>query len=185
MLSGAVMLIDLSLDTRAGRREQAAAACVALALGITALAWWAPRSMANLDGLAKRTQSAAYADAAAAYATVQRVLAELPAPAAGRLRIAFDPRLFPPASDARMRILEFAGPFTGWHERPDAIVFSSKHTPAGEPVPAGSPLHRAYLAEQQGYAEYVADAAGRCRAQHCYRRAATLPEGGEVLVLVK
>jgi hypothetical protein len=182
-LSGIAMLIDLSLDGRAGRGERAAASCVAAAIGVAALACWAPLTIANLDRQAKRTQTAEYASAAEAYAMVQRVLAELPPPAAGRLLIAFDPLLFAPASNARMRIIEFAGPFTGWNERLDAIVFSRKHTPAGEPVPEGSPLRRAYLSEQQGYAQHVAEGAGRCLASHCYRRAATLPEGGEILVL--
>jgi hypothetical protein len=179
---GLLVLADVA---PASRLHRLAGRATAIALvGITCF-YWAPRTLANLDALAGRTDSDEYRRQRDAYAIVTAFLAQRAAAQPRRLLVAFDPLLFPPQSNDRYRIEEFYNRYTNWHALPDVIVFSARHTPAGPAVPADSPQYPAYLAERDGYARYVAGKDGRCSEQRCFRRQLALPDGGEILVLEK
>jgi hypothetical protein len=185
-IAGMLVLVDAA---PAMRLHKLAGGATAIALLVMACIYWAPRTFANLDALAGRTGSEEYRRQDASYAMVSGFLAQraaaAPAQPRRRIVVAYDPRLFPPASNEKYRIEEFYGRYTGWNALPEVIVFGARYTPAGPAVPADSPQYRAYLAEREGYARYVAGNDGRCPEAKCFRRQLELPNGGEILVLEK
>ena len=184
-LAGLLTLADASINQPGGRIRAIAGYGVAVGAISLAAAYWAPKAFANLDALAGRTRSNEYRTQRASYAAIVDFLERHPAPGGRRLQVAYDPALFNPSTNSRYRIWEFSGPYTRWNESPDVIVFGTKHTAAGEPVPADSPQYQDYLAEREGYAKFVVGEADPCPKPRCFRRELTLPSGGELLVLDK
>lgn len=148
-------------------------------------AWWLPHSLVRYESLAHRTASANYADEHSSFVKVLRFLDTHSKDRDRRLEVSIDPDLFLPQNTERYRITEFWGPFAQWDRTPDVIVFGPGHTERAKAPPSGSPNQGDYLLERDGYSRYVIGKNQKCLLASCYVREEMLPNGGEILVLVR
>jgi hypothetical protein len=161
------------------------ASSIALIVLVLSFVYWMPKSIDGFRGMASRTESEEYKTQYAAYLLVEKNLSELAKARQEKLTVSFDPALFPLKSGAKYEIVHFWGPFTEWTSKPDVIVFSQRHTLKGASVAEDSPAYAAFLEERAGYDKYVVENGTECTYSQCYERISTLPNGGEILVLMK
>jgi hypothetical protein len=164
---------------------RSSAALFSVLLLAVAVGFWLPSLSSELQKLAARTASPTYAVQLASYQRFVPFLQRQAETAGHKLRVRFTPSLFPPPESPAYDAREFWGPFVLWDEAPDVIVFGKVDTPQGPATPVDSPEYQQYRTAQDGYRRHVATAGPFCQVAPCYERAATLPDGGEILVLVK
>jgi hypothetical protein len=158
-----------------------ATATVLMTLGL-AVCFWAPRALANLAVLSRRTQTAEYRADHESYGRILSVLDGLPAaPGGRRARVVCSPSQFVPQSTPAYEVVEFWGAYD-WSVVADVIVLSKGNTGAVAGYAPGSAEYGRYLDEQAGYAAHVAPRGTPCRTPPCFEVVESLPNGGQVLV---
>jgi hypothetical protein len=155
----------------------------AMTVAVMAIFYWTPDSIAGFKQLSIRTEQPEYKAEFESYRHVVDTLNNLSLSQNRTLSVAFDPILFPPASNSDYQITEFWGPYVNWDTDVDVIVFSSVHTPQGAPCLAGSYNYQFCLVERRMYSRYVIDKHEVCAKAKCYKRYGRLPNGGEILLL--
>jgi hypothetical protein len=146
---------------------------------------WAPNTINNLKALALRTNSEEYVLQYDSYKIVLQFLQNQSAINNHVLIVKLTPSLFPPESNKKYKIEEFWGPYIQWSDSPDLIIFGSINTPRGRSTPSDSPEYKSFLMEREGYAKHVVERGGSCVLKPCFEKALLLPNGGEILVLVR
>jgi len=146
--------------------------------------WWVPNSILEYRDLASRTKSKEYVRQYRSYVTITDFLAEYSKDSNSPLVVFADPNLFLPESTEDYTINEFWGPFTLWNERPDVIIFSSRHTDKRISIPKNALEYKAFELEREGYSQYVVDDKKDCLGSLCYRKSIDLPNGGVILSLI-
>ena len=138
-----------------------------------------------MNTLASRTQSDEYKQQYDSYLQVISFLEKSSQLKSKTLEVMITPSLFLPESNHKYRIIEFWGPYTGWHNSPDLLIFGAINTPRGKSTPIDSPEYEAFLEERQGYIKHVVIKPTNCISSPCYERVRMLSNGGEILALVK
>lgn len=184
LLVGIVALADTELTPESGkwRPERVAAWLTMLCILLLALTCWAPASKRQLNDMATRSQQPQHQLERDSHRQIQQTLEALAKREKRRLTVALDPYIWPIESNERHDVREFWGPYLGWQEPVDVIIFSQIHTPLGTPYPPTSPEYPQYLDERKNYSSLVRERHEACPTPNCFFRAAKLPNGGEILL---
>jgi len=183
--SGLIILIDILINEKLHKSMVTLSLIIYFySLSFSLLAW-SPQAIKNLNTLALRTQSDEYKKQYDSYLQVISFLEKSSQLKSKTLEVMITPSLFLPESNHKYRIIEFWGPYTGWHNSPDLLIFGPINTPRGKSTPIDSPEYEAFLQERQGYIKHVVLKAADCISSPCYERVRMLSNGGEILALVK
>ena len=190
MISGAFILIDVMLDEAYRPKLWLANLpkyfCYFVALHTLAIFYvWFSTERLEFSALSKRTSSQEFLEQSNSYELTLKFL-EFAAEGekGGRvLMVAYDPAMFLPISTSKYQIKEFWGPFKSWGDEPtpDIIVFGASHNLQNKVLNPASSQYKDEVQERNGYIEYVVEPADRCLKKVCYRKALSLPNGGEIL----
>jgi hypothetical protein len=188
MLPGLVACMEAGLIQPAGaatdralRALAAASAALTLGLGVV---YWLPYNLHILNLDAHRTDDPSYRAEYASFVSVKNFLASHAGSLGRRISVQMDPYLFLPPDTPAYGIKQFWGPYREWDKPVDVLIFGKSHAAGAPPPPAASQAYSTFLIERADYRKYVIGDGQSCRQTQCYRRAVSLPDGGEILVRV-
>ena len=130
-----------------------------------------PAALAHHQALASRSTQEGHLRKEREYEVMVDMLESDAARLDERLRVLADPQLYMPASDDRIYVNKFYGPFKGWDQRYDIIVaycfrFAASESKAEAPCPLDGEAR-----------SRIADKGADCGDDACYRRREGSPDG--------
>lgn len=159
---------------------------VLLLILVVTFNWWLPNSVTSYENLSLRSESKEYKKNYSAYLKITELLDYYGKNKKNQLIVLYDPVLFPVKSNNSYKIIPFWGPHANWKYSPDIIIFSEIHTLKNDlSQHTKSPNYKSMLIERSSYEKYVIREGESCLYEKCYQRLIELPNGGEILILVK
>lgn len=192
MIVGLVALVEANLlcvdNKDAGFKKDLFKIYNPIVIGLilfTSIVYWMPNSLWGLNKYSIRTEGDEYKLQYAAYKEISIFLDEHASQRSCCFKVMYSPALFPAENSDKYEIVEFWGPYVEWEKGNEVIILSNASTGSARAVSEDSPEYNAFLAERNGYANHVFDKVNACKRSPCYRKISKLPNGGEILLLIK